>query len=417
MKNFYFANSVLFKMQDVLIAVALTAAIVPSKAQTVISNNDNIGRVPKIFSYDGKSKMVEFDKKQDQSNTCLKIYDENLLQVKQLEIPAYLYLKQEDQERVVIEGEYEEIINSKDNILSDVTLDEAIGIASSDGFIEHLIENGVHSFYNPQDGAHSLSEGEDYRNCIKYVYDTSSKSLYRYEYFLTRKYSDWKTVDVRNYYGNNMEACYVYNFDELYDGADLSVTQTLFNSDDKYEYIRGNADLSSEPDVNETDWVWLGNEQFPVKRTLTWNSNIKSYSVVSETGEVLYTFPGNYIDLFLIGSKKYLSLSDNNDGTATLYEIDGLRNSVKEISASALNIFPRSVRRNETVTVETGEETVNEKREIVVTSTDGSVMERRSIPAGEKGIQMGTSRLSAGVYNFTVYSKGKRVDNGKIVVR
>ena len=100
-----------------------------------------------------------------------------------------------------------------------------------------------------------------------------------------------------------------------------------------------------------------------------------------------------------------------------MYEIDGLRNSVKEISASALNIFPRSVRRNETVTVETGEETVNEKREIVVTSTDGSVMERRSIPAGEKGIQMGTSRLSAGVYNFTVYSKGKRVDNGKIVVR
>lgn len=416
MKNLYLANGVLFKMQGVLMAVALTAAIVPSKAQTVI-NSDDLGRVPKIFSYDGKSKMVVTDRVQDNSSACLKIYDENLLQVKQLEIPALLYCKEETQERVVIEGEYEEIINSKANILSDVTLDEAIGRASSDGYTEHLIENGVHSFYNPLDVAHSLSEGEDYRHCYKYVYDASSKSLDWCEYLLIHKYSDWQTVDLQNYYSNSTAECSVYNFDELYDGDDLSVTQTLFNSDDQYEYIRENAELSSEPYVNVTDGIWLGNEEFPLKRRLDWLTDTKSYSVVSETGEVLYTFPGDYIRLYLIGSKKYLSLEDYDTDTETLYEIDGLRNSVKEISASALNIFPRSVRRNETVTVETGEETVNEKREIVVTSTDGSVMERRSIPAGEKGIQMGTSRLSAGVYNFTVYSKGKRVDNGKIVVR
>lgn len=417
MNNFYFANSVLFKTRNVLTAAALTVAILPSKAQTVISGND-YKKVPKIFSYDGKSKIVGIDRVQDNSNTCLKIYDENLLQVKQLEIPARLFSKEEYQERVAIEGEYEEIINSKDNILSDITLDEAIGRASSDGLVEHLIENGVHSFYyNSYDGNHSLPEGENCRGYIKYVYDASSKSLYRYECLLTRKYSDWKTVDVRNEYVDDMAVCGVYNFDELYESDNLSVTQTLFNSDDKYEYIRENVDLPSEPRVDVFDRIWFGNEEFPVKRRLWWYADTKSYSVVSETGEVLYTFPGDDIDLFLIGSKKYLSLGDDDTDTATLYEIDGLRNSVKEISASALNIFPRSVRRNETVTVETGEETVNEKREIVVTSTDGSVMERRSIPAGEKGIQMGTSRLSAGVYNFTVYSKGKRVDNGKIVVR
>ncbi len=40
-----------------------------------------------------------------------------------------------------------------------------------------------------------------------------------------------------------------------------------------------------------------------------------------------------------------------------------------------------------------------------------------SVPAGSGNLQIGTRRLRAGSYNFTVYRAGQPADNGKIIIR
>lgn len=73
--------------------------------------------------------------------------------------------------------------------------------------------------------------------------------------------------------------------------------------------------------------------------------------------------------------------------------------------------------RSEFVTVETGEELVDTPREVTVTSMDGRVIERTSIPAGERNIQIGTSRMTSGIYNLTIFANGQRIENCKIIVK
>lgn len=103
----------------------------------------------------------------------------------------------------------------------------------------------------------------------------------------------------------------------------------------------------------------------------------------------------------------------------TFYEINAQTNSVQKVLTAPVRIYPRMVRgrSNDFVTIEAGGELSNSRREVVVTDMNGRRLVSRAIPAGESRVQVETGQLSAGVYNFTVYTNGQRVDNGKIIVR
>ena len=103
--------------------------------------------------------------------------------------------------------------------------------------------------------------------------------------------------------------------------------------------------------------------------------------------------------------------------TTIIYEIDRKTNSIKEVRSDLVNIFPRLAHRNDNITIETGEANAGKRCEVVVTAMDGRIIEHRVIPAGETKTQINASRFGGGAYNFTVYSEGRKLDNGKIIIR
>lgn len=59
----------------------------------------------------------------------------------------------------------------------------------------------------------------------------------------------------------------------------------------------------------------------------------------------------------------------------------------------------------------------SEDGQVVVTAMDGRVVTRVAIPSGETTTRINTSRMGGGVYNFTVVADGKKLENGKIIIR
>ena len=97
--------------------------------------------------------------------------------------------------------------------------------------------------------------------------------------------------------------------------------------------------------------------------------------------------------------------------------IDSQANAIQAVSVDFVKIFPRMAGRGESITVETSSDAAGQRREVVVTAMDGRIVSRVAVPAGETVTRISTSRMAGGVYNFTVYAGGKKIENGKIVIR
>lgn len=212
-----------------------------------------------------------------------------------------------------------------------------------------------------------------------------------------------KDVD-RNILGYLKVSCLNYdNNSSMYGMA--SITQTLFNNDDKYEYICGVGDVKNE--YGETI-----------------NTGLK---VLADDGECLYEFQGNIspyegVMVIHINGKSYLRIvEDHGDWRYTTHflKIEKNANRIQEIRQmkGRMNITPTIADRDTQITITLNEENSNVARELVVTGVNGQLVGRRDIPAGENSVQIPASMLRSGMYNFTLQQKGQVVDNGKVIVK
>lgn len=254
-------------------------------------------------------------------------------------------------------------------------------------------------------------------------------------------FSDWQATEERLYYGSGF-TYYVRDFDTDRLDSEWSgyLTQTLFNTDDKYEYLLPVYEWGQPRDTLywETSWngayeqdyayVYVNGSREYLKRRLYYSVPTSvTTRVMSDDGTVLHTIPGSVDDVFLLGGKTYLvarevtEVNDYGAATAyriTFYELGDTPNSIKAVrTEESVKFYPRLARRNESVTIETDAATTGQAREVRITSIDGRLVDRVSLPVGETRAQVGTSRLNGGLYNFTVFANGKKVDNGKIVVK
>lgn len=213
--------------------------------------------------------------------------------------------------------------------------------------------------------------------------------------------------------------------DESYD----MISQTLFNNDAKYEIIipvYGGEFIESNSNNSSS-------------RTVYKNYAVTSVNIVSETGEILQTinaeeneffFPG-YDDSYIIkiGNKTYFVLGVGNVTVEHYYwfenadyyrwyEICKETNSVNFVreTRGSMNIRPTIANRDEQITI-TLDDDNNVARELIITGVNGQLVERRTIPVGERTIQMNAAMMRSGMYNFTLQKKGEVVDNGKVIVK
>lgn len=393
-------------LRGMAVAVCLVAGVMPAEA------DDHHYVISKKFSYSGKPQISAMD---IETNTA-SIYDENMNLVKTVSYKApKSYTKTVTEERLIVPGEYNDIIqNELQRPVSD--LDEVIDIANATDLKSHTKKGNVHTFLPIE-----LPEGEV---CYyKIVYTEGEDHYMQYYIYREPKYSDWQVTDeqtVEDSYHIPNQFIYNYDADIVTGDTRFFFTQTMFNNDDKYEYIVPVYEMEKDGSTNETDFAWQGNERIAVKRKTHYYSKTVRHDVMSEDGNVIMSIHAYILyRFFLYGGKVYVcTLEYTPDGKKeSFYAIDAQTNAIQTVQADFVKIFPRMAGRGESITVETAGEAAGQRREVVVTSMDGRIVSRVAVPAGETVTHINTSRMAGGVYNFTVYAGGKNIENGKIVIR
>ena len=404
-------SSMRHMLKGVAIVAFLAAGVMPAEADKDASHYV----ISKKFSYTGKPQITVVD---EEANTA-SIYDENMNLVKTVsyKIPKR-NTKIVTEERFIIPGEYVENTVDEHQVWISNGLDDVIATANSQGCESHTKKGNVHTFLPIE-----LPEGEG--EYYKFVYTEGEEFYMLYTIRRYPKYGDWQVTDERteeySYYYDRGQWIYNYDADVVADDSEFFLTQTMFNNDDKYEYVCPVFEMSNEGYTNEIDYVWFGHgEQVCIKRETHYGSMTVRYDVLSEDGNVVMSIPCSDLEsFFLFGGKVYACVEeDTPDGEKeSFYLIDSQTNSIQAVSADFVKIFPRMAGRGESITVETSSDAAGQRREVVVTAMDGRIVSRVAVPAGETVTRISTSRMAGGVYNFTVYAGGKKIENGKIVIR
>ena len=192
------------------------------------------------------------------------------------------------------------------------------------------------------------------------------------------------------------------NLDECgYSLNTIPFTQTLFNNDDKVEYIRS---------IGEQDqYGHIINEE--------------RHEIVNEDNEVLFTIEetGGIVVLRRKGMD-YLIFTDYNDNDQKVMNVyainkDGNESSISKVKTiSGLKAFPALANRNSVVDVTIDEASATEGGELVIVDNGGRVVAKQPFEPGQTTVPVRTSRMRTGVYNITL-NNGSKVENARIIVK
>lgn len=188
----------------------------------------------------------------------------------------------------------------------------------------------------------------------------------------------------------------------------MYLTQTLFNDDEKYEYI------VSVPKKNQYGYDY--------------SAGLK---IMSDDGSVLQTimFPENvtgYFDrgikLFIIGSSKYLEGGDYEDADENeymnLYKINKDAKDPSKVSIATapmrVSVSPRMASRNQDINVVAEG---NGVREVIVTNAAGQVVYSTKVAAAETNVKISSRRLSSGLNVVSVKGADGKEENCKVIVK
>lgn len=217
--------------------------------------------------------------------------------------------------------------------------------------------------------------------------------------------------DIYDSWWTAVNSFHFYNLDEdqYYSSEDLFVTQTLFNDDDKYEYVRSKFKAVAAENGG-TEYATVGFEVVQDDGTVVLSIDYEEsedydtwWFIVKLNGEMYWFTVQSY---YHRGRYSYC-----------IYKIDKTASSVKKVKTlSGIKIAPRVVGKSHPVNIAFSHE-AGEGTTVVVTALDGKVVAKRNVDAGETSIDISTARMTSGLYNFTVFSKGKVVENGKVIVK
>lgn len=205
----------------------------------------------------------------------------------------------------------------------------------------------------------------------------------------------------------------IYNYDDNITEKIISsvyYTQTLFNNDSKFEYIKPVWD--GERRIVRLDVI---DEDGNTVNSITWTAGYFLNPIYYNSGEMVYSDETyNLCRLIVIGRKYYLILSvgASNHITQTLcYRIDRQTQSITRVENVPFNVFPTVAERGSDITVQLEEGT--NAREIVVVDAMGREVKCVPVAQGQREVKISTSDLGSGM-GFVSDRKNGAV---KIIVR
>lgn len=268
----------------------------------------------------------------------------------------------------------------------------------------------------------------------------SDQSVYA-EDEVTFKYGEWVEVERSEYSHPQTYSIGFTNYDanHTYDymwatGDGVCLTQTLFNSDNKYEYLYFPHELSEEYDYgyNEPTPDHYESGTYTEEETFYQYSLYKSFNVMSEDGAILQTvtFPKGfqmveYVDAQVIqlsGEFYILCQGEMNDNaTLLIYKINrsSVGASVEQVCAPIkVGAFPSIANRNQMITIQlSGDNAGNSQTNLQVVDMQGKVLNQQTIPAGQTTTTIPAHRLSNGMNLIKITQGNKTIGTEKVIVK
>lgn len=293
---------------------------------------------------------------------------------------------------------------------------------------------------------------QEYLNSVEYYLHADNRFGYAYNYSMTVGIYDgeWTRntfydVPVRNLC---IPRCYdVVALNHWNAGLYLPFSQTFFNNDAKFEYVRLKAEISEggsfgpatsvvpgyeDPKeslfgVTDSDRDGDGEVDYKVK---TFGLHISGIEVVSDDGSVIYTLPlaadcDGTPSVAIYKSDNHLLAEisynwyDNGDykRTVRFYRIDKNSGIVKVVrEENHLAATPNPISSGIPVRMQLPEGNYT-NRSVSVTDLNGRVVFARNVEPGISEIMVPTHNLSSGMYLFTLVDNGKIVESCKIIVK
>lgn len=255
-------------------------------------------------------------------------------------------------------------------------------------------------------------------------------------------YGEWTEINRETYQGTHYSGIGFVNYDTdpsfvyFFDMGDgVCLTQTLFNNDDKYEYLQFPCELTEEISY-DNDGPSSGEEYesntYTTTKTFYQYSLYKSFNVMSEDGTILQTvtFPNGFemmeyvaAQIIQLSGEFYILCQGemNDNETLLIYKINrsSVGASVEQVCAPIkVGAFPSIANRNQMITIQlSGDNAGNNQTNLQVVDMQGKVLNQQTIPAGQTSTTIPAHRLSNGMNLIKITQGSKTIGTEKVIVK
>lgn len=253
------------------------------------------------------------------------------------------------------------------------------------------------------------------------------------------EYGEWVEVDTTHWVSVQDYGIGFVDYDanqiisEIFSNGDgVCLSQTLFNQDEKYEYLSFSYELSEESIYEENCPLPEYSSTFTQYGTGWRVSAYKSFNVMSEDGTILQTvtFPNGFNMIELVEAQ-VIKLADqyyilcqgemNESETLLIYKINrsSVGASVEQVCAPIkVGAFPSVANRNQMITIQlSGENAGNNQTNLQVVDMQGKVLNQQTIPAGQTTTTIPAHRLSNGMNLIKITQGSKTIGTEKVIVK
>lgn len=279
-----------------------------------------------------------------------------------------------------------------------------------------------------------------WQNGFLYYYNIeyNDESVYA-EDEVTFEYGEWVGVDTTHWVSVQDYGIGFVDYDanqiisEIFSNGDgVCLSQTLFNQDEKYEYLSFSHELSEESIYEENCPLPEYSSTFTQYGEGWRASAYKSFNVMSEDGTILQTvtFPNGFNMIELVEAQ-VIKLADqyyilcqgemNESETLLIYKINrsSVGASVEQVCAPIkVGAFPSIANRNQMITIQlSGDNAGSRQTNLQVVDMQGKVLNQQTIPAGQTSTTIPAHRLSNGMNLIKITQGTKTIGTEKVIVK
>lgn len=417
-------------MKHLLTLTAMLCAFAGASAQSVkpivTQTGSYYGYIPAEFTYDNKVKLTDYNSHNDE----IPVFDD-FVKVKAVALPTPVSAYKIIRSREGVGGKVDSL---RKEIGQFYSLEKSINYLNSQGYGSFEYQYAVNYIdtilvRNSDDFFKFDEFGTKYPQYY-YLYEGNSGILYGCrDYYQIAYTGDWTETREDDGGTSSMARIRFIDYDSGNPCEDDPVwlTQTLFNSDSKYEYVRSKIRIEAGKSYEQD----RDNDGVVDYEATFYRTVCVGFEIVSEDGTVLQSvdFARGTLDdriegyILKLNGKYYLMFDTyercDSEGTnyyKLVYSIDKGTTSVQQVGEPRrISVRPSLAERHAPITVETPD--AQRDRRLTVTNAAGQTVWKQIIPAGQSSVQIDGSRLSRGLNIVNVEGDSKQDNSCKVIVK